>query len=83
MRYEYPGGVVEEERPLIEKFEADVLPYAMKHGPVIGEAAMKGDANATEIIRRMRLFVEGLPEMRRFNYGLLVEHLKAWEVTRT
>lgn len=83
MRYDYPGGVAEEERPLIEKFETDVLPYAMKHGPVIGDAAMKGDGNATEIIRRMRLFVEGVPEMRRFNYALLVQHLKAWEGHRT
>ena len=34
---------------------------------------------AEEVIRRQRLLVEGLPEMRATNFKMLVSALKAWE----
>lgn len=79
MKYDYPGGIRAQDMPLIERFEADVLPYTLSHGPWIGEAAMKGDFDAEEIIRRQRMFVEGLPSLRAFNYEALVHALKRWE----
>lgn len=79
MRYDYPGGVMDYEKPMIEKFESEILPYTIKHGPRIGESAMNGDVVAEEIIRRQRLFVEGLPEMRRTNLAMLINALKLWE----
>ncbi len=82
MKFEYPG-LMPEEIPLIERFEEDVLPYTIKHGPQIGEMAMNGDLAAEEIIRRQHLFVEGLPEMRSFNYKLLVKAIKLWESRRS
>jgi len=71
-----------EEEPLIERFEADVLPYTLKHGARIGEDAMNGSEVAEEIIRRQRLFVEGVPELREMNYRLLVAALKTWDERR-
>jgi len=68
---------------LVEKFERDVLPFAEKEGPRIGEAAMQGDVNATEIIRRTNLFINGLPEFRPENFKLLVQALKRWEQRST
>ena len=82
MRFEYPGGVLEEEIPLIDRFEEDVLPYTLKHGPQIGDAAMNGNSVAEEIILRQYLFVEGLPEKRPENYKRLVAALKLWESRR-
>ena len=82
MKFEYPGGVMPEEIPLIERFEDEVLPFALKHGPQIGEMAMNGDLAAEEIIRRQHLFVLGVPEMRQFNYKLLVKAIKLWEERR-
>lgn len=79
MQFDYPGGVMDWERPMIERFERDVLPYTIKHGPHIGDSAMKGNVIAEEIIRRHRLFVEGLPELRATNFNLLVNALKLWE----
>lgn len=81
-RYEYPGGVLPEERPLIERFESDVLPFVMRHGSEIGESAMQGDMDCEEIIRRHRLFVEGMPHLRPANYRLLTAALKRWETKR-
>jgi hypothetical protein len=81
-RYDYPGGVASEDVPVIERFERDVLPFVLKNGPEIGDAAMRGDATCEEIIRRNRLFVEGLPEMRALNLKLLIRALKAWEAGR-
>lgn len=78
-KYEYPGGVMDWERPLIEKFENEVLPYTLKNGPRIGEAAMQGNTVAEEIIRRQQLFVEGLPELRRANFKMLLIALQLWE----
>jgi hypothetical protein len=82
MRFDYPGGVMPEEVPLIERFERDVFPYTLAHGPQIGEMAMNGDLAAEEIIRRQHLFVCGVPELREFNYKLLVKALKLWETRR-
>lgn len=81
-RYEYPGGVLPEERPLIERFETDVLPFVVRHGSEIGESAMQGDLDCEEIIRRHRLFVEGMPHLRPANYRLLTAALKRWETKR-
>ena len=82
-RYDYPGGVLPEEKPLIEMFERDALPFVLKNGSEIGASAMQGDADCEEIIRRHRLFVEGLPHLRAWNYKLLTAALKRWEVKRT
>ena len=82
MKYEYPGGVSECEVPLIDKFEREVLPYTEKMGPYIGEAAVQGDMDAEEIIRRQRLFCFGLPEMRKTNLAWLVSAIKRWEGKR-
>ncbi len=50
---------------MIEAFERDVLPYTLKWGPYIGEAGMRGDADAAEIINRQltltkNVFVDGI-----------------------
>ena len=82
MKYEYPSGVTDEEAPLIERFELDVIPYLKKHGSLIGDLAMKGDPLAEATIRSYRMFVEGIPEMRALNYALLVKYLRAMEVQR-
>jgi hypothetical protein len=82
VRYEYPGGLLPEEVPVIEQFERDLVPYVQKHGSMIGERAMQGDLDAEEIIRRYRLFVEGLPHMRRFNLKLLTNAAKRFEHKR-
>jgi hypothetical protein len=82
MKFDYPGGVANEEAPMIERFESDVIPYLQKHGSLIGDLAMKGDPVAETAIRSYRMFVQGVPEMRAFNYALLVKSLKAMEVRR-
>jgi hypothetical protein len=82
VRYQYPGGVLPEEIPLIERFESDVLPFVTRHGSEIGERAMQGDTDCEEVIRRHRLFVEGVPDLRPFNYRLLTQALKRWEHRR-
>lgn len=82
MKFDYPGGVMTEERPVIEKFERDVLPFVLKHGSEIGERAMQGDADCEEIIRRHHLFVEGVPNLRPENLKLLTAALKRWEARR-
>ena len=79
LRYSYPGGLTPNEVPLAEDFEREVLPYTMKHGPQIGVDAMNGDPVAEDIIRRQRLFVEGVPEMRALNLRLLKAGIKLWE----
>lgn len=80
--YSYPSGVTQEEQPLVEKFERDVLPFVEKHGSEIGEAAMTGNMDAEEVVRRTHLFINGLPEMRAGNFALLVGALKRWEHRR-
>lgn len=83
MKYDYPSGVLPEEVGLVERFERDVLPYTMKHGGEIGEAAMMGDVDAEEIIRRQHLFVGGMPSLRGVNLSLLTAALKRWDQKRT
>lgn len=78
MRFEYAGGVLPEERPLVERFESDVLPYIQKHGSEIGDAAMKGNTTAEEVIRRYNLFLNGMPEFRAFHLKLMIAALKRW-----
>lgn len=82
MRYEYPGGVLDHEKPLIDRFEREILPYTEKMGPYIGEAAMTGDMDAEEIIRRQHLFCVGLPEMRKINLAWLISAIQRWEGKR-
>ena len=79
MKFDYVGGVMPEERPTVEQFERDVLPYIEKHGGRIGETAMQGDEDATEAINRYRLFVEGMAHLRPHNLKLLIGALKRWE----
>ena len=83
MRFEYAGGVLPEEKPTVEKFERDVLPYIEKHGGRIGEAAMSGDLDAEEVIRRYRMVVEGMAHLRENNLQLLIGALKRWEAKGT
>ncbi len=74
----YCGGVLPEERPLVEKFE-ELIPYLQKHGPRIGEAAMHGDADAEAVIQGYHRFINGMPHLRRTNFDLCVQALKRWE----
>ena len=80
MKYEYVGGVRDHERHLIEKFESDILPYTVKHGPRIGEMAMQGDMDAQMVIQFQRAFCEGDPEWRPINFRRLAEYLKKVEL---
>jgi hypothetical protein len=79
MKYEYAGGVMDHERPIIERFENEVLPYVMRHGPLIGEMAMQGDMDAELVIRFQRAFCEGDPAWRVINFKKLCEYLKIVE----
>lgn len=83
MRFDYPGGVMPEERPIVERFERDLVPYIERHGSEIGERAIQGDLDAEEIIRRYRLFIEGMPHLRNFNLKLLTGAAKRFEAKRT
>lgn len=83
MKYEYAGGVLPEERPTIERFESDVIPFVSKNGGRIGDAAMKGDLDAEEVIRRYNQFVSGMPHLRAWNLKLLIAVLKRWEAKST
>lgn len=82
MRYDYPGGVLPEERPIVETFERDLVPFVERHGSEIGERAMQGDFDAEEIIRRYRLFIEGMPHLRPLNLKLLTGAAKRWSAKR-
>ena len=82
LRYSYPHGVLAEEEPIVEQFERDVLPFVLKNGSEIGTSAMQGDADCEEIIRRNRMFVEGMPHLRAWNLKLLIGALKRWEAKR-
>lgn len=82
MLYEYPSGVLDEERPIVEKFENEIVPYVRKYGGYIGEAAMRGDLDAEEVIRRYSLFVNGMPMWRDVNLKLCTAALKRWEKKR-
>jgi hypothetical protein len=79
MKFEYPAGVLPEERPIVERFEEEVVPYVLKHGGRIGEAAMRGDLDAEEVIRSYGLFITGMPHLRGANLKLCVAALKRWE----
>jgi hypothetical protein len=79
VKYDYPGGVFPEERPIIEVFERDVVPYVEKNGGRIGEMAMRGDLDAEEVIRRYNQFINGMPHLRRFNLKLCFSALKRFE----
>lgn len=83
MQFEYAGGVLDHEKPTIERFENDVLPYIRKHGPRIGESAMQGDLDAREVILRYRGFTEGMPDYRDQHLKKLVAALKKWEAKGT
>lgn len=83
MRFEYVGGVMPEERPTIEVFERDVVPYVEKHGGFIGAAAMQGDMDAEEVIRRYNMFVNGLPHLRAANLRACVQAIKRYDVKKT
>lgn len=82
MKYDpdgYCGGVLPEERQLVEKFEDELVPYFEKHGPRIGDAAIKGDKNAEAVILGYHRFVNGMPQLRQQNFNLCVAALKQWE----
>jgi hypothetical protein len=81
-RFDYPAGVLPEEVPIVERFEADVVPYVTKNGGVIGDSAMKGDTDAEEVIRRYNQFVNGMPHLRAFNLRLCISALKRWDAKR-
>ncbi len=83
LRFEYPGGVLPHEVPLIEKFETEILPFVEKNGTEIGERAMQGDVDCEQIIRRHHLFVGGLAHLRQTNFRMLVAALKRWESKRS
>lgn len=82
MKFDYPAGILPEERPLVDKFEADVVPYVTKNGGFIGDSAMKGDLDAEEVIRRYNLFINGMPHLRAFNLRLCISALKRWDSKR-
>lgn len=79
MRFDYPDGVLPEERPIVEKFERDVLPFIERHGSQMGDDAVKGDLDAEEVIRRYKLFVEGMAHLRAQNLRIMIAALKRWE----
>lgn len=82
MKFEYPSGVLPEERPIVDKFESEIVPYVQKHGGYIGEAAMQGDLDAEEVIRRYHLFVNGMPHLRPENLRFCTAALKRWDAKR-
>lgn len=82
MRFEYPAGVLPEERPIVERFEDEIVPYVEKYGGSIGEAAMRGDLDAEEVIRRYHHFVNGMPHLRAWNLKLVTAACKRWEAKR-
>lgn len=79
MKYEYAGGVLDEERQTIARFEDEVVPYLQRRGQKVGEMAMAGDLDAEEVIRRYNGVVNGDPLWRTFNFNRLCEALKRWE----
>ena len=82
MKYEYAGGVMPEEKYLVERFEEDLLPHIEKHGGHIGELAMAGDEACAELIQGYRMFIEGIPEQRQYNYERMLAGLKHYERIR-
>lgn len=78
----YAGGVMPEERHLVEKFENELVPFFEKHGPRVGESAMQGDKDAEAVIVAYHRFINGLPQMRQTNFDLCVAALKRWERKR-
>lgn len=68
-----------EERPVVEQFERDVVPFVERNGGRIGESAMHGDLDAEEVIRRYNLFINGMPHLRTTNLRIMIEALKRWE----
>ena len=83
MKYAYAGGVLPEERQTIERFELDVMPFVEKNGGRIGECAMRGDLDATEVIRRYNQFCSGMPHLREWNLKILIGALKRWQSNTT
>lgn len=81
MKFDYAGGVLPHERPVIERFEADVLPYIEKHGSQLGECAMQGDTDCTEVIQRYQQFTQGDPSYRQSCLGHMIAALKRCERT--
>lgn len=78
MRFEYPAGVLPEERPIVEQFERDIVPYVEKNGSEIGERAMQGDHDAFVVIQKYHHFINGMPHMRAVNLKACISALKRW-----
>lgn len=79
MKFDYSGGVLQHERPVIERFETDVLPFLQKNGGRIGEAAMQGNVDAEEVISRYNQFLNGMPDYRPQALKFLIAALKRFE----
>jgi len=79
MRFDYAGGVLPHERQVIERFEADVLPYVERHGSQIGDRAMQGDLDCQEVIKRYRQFTQGDPSYRQACLDHMIAALKRCE----
>jgi hypothetical protein len=82
LKFQYSGGVLPEEKPTIEMFERDVLPFINKNGGYIGESAMQGNADAEEVIKRYNMFCNGMPHLREANLKGCIAALKRWESKR-
>jgi len=80
VRYDYPGGVLPEERGVIERFETEVMPFVEKNGGRLGEAAMQGNLDAEQAIMKYHHFINGMPHLREVNLKALISALKRWEV---
>lgn len=78
MKCQYVGGVLPHERPLLERFEQDMLPYLEKMGPYIGELAMSGHEVCEEIILRHNGILNGGPQQRQWNYNRLLRCLRTF-----
>lgn len=81
-KFDYAGGILPEERPTIEMFERDVLPFIEKQGQYIGESAMQGNIDAEEVIKRYNQFLNGMPNYRPQALKFCIQALKRWESKR-
>lgn len=82
MKYDprgYCGGVLPEERGLVDRFE-ELIPYLEKHGSKIGEMAVHGDKDAEAVILGYHRFINGMPQLRERNFNLCVRALNRWEL---
>lgn len=79
LKCQYVGGVLPEERYLLERFEDEMLPYLEKMGPYIGELAMEGHKVCEEIILRHNGMLNGGPQQRVWNFNRLKRCLRAFQ----